>query len=390
MRFLKKYRVILFLITMFILGFLTMPLFHGGYFGVVLRSYTGIAWYYHLLLFIGLFLLTLALHEVAHFVSFLMSGYENEALIILFFVFYKKDGKWRIGVNFRLLLLMGGLVFPNLGTIESDEDFVKARDAMRKSLLVAPMFTLISGVLIFFVTMIFFYHVSWLVVISLYTFIFSLLYTFVSYQENNQMFGDFKAYQRVKVDDAFAFKVILQYTSEYSDYQINFIRDYLDKELYSDDAMIYLHLLLDRFIFNSDTFDFYLFEKMTSYIHEDFRFINAIHSNAGLEFAQMIIFYADKIGYRDRALILKEKLFHHLDISKYREIIKTYIKKQTNHLLDLEDNSAYINDVKNIASNPLYFIISSIPSFVSAELERNEGYGKLPLECEIEDLTKSP
>lgn len=390
MKFLKKYKVLLFLITMFVLGFLTMPLFHSGYFGVLWGAYGSVKWYYHILLFIGLFILTLSLHELTHFISFILSGYQNEALIILCFIFYKKDGKWHVNINYKLLLLMGGLVFPDLGMIESQDDFNKARLAMRKSLLRAPLFTLISGVILFLVTMVFFYHVGLLVAISIYTLLFSLLYTFVSYQENNQMFGDFKAYQRVKDDESFAFKILLQYTSGYSDYQINIIREYLDEHLFKDDSMTYLHLLLDDYIYKSEAFDFYLFDKMTSYIHDDFRFINAIHSTSGLEFAQSIIFYADKIGYHDRALILKEKLFNHINSSKYRDIIKTYIKKQTNHLLGLEDNSLYINDVKNIATNPLYFIISSIPSFVSQELERNKGYLRLPLVCEIDDLTKSP
>ena len=120
MKHLKKWRLLYFFIACFVLGFLTMPLFHSGYFGLLWRSFTTIKWYFPILLFLATFFITLALHELAHFVSFLISGYKNELIIILFLVFYKIDDKWKLKIDFKLLLLGGGLVFPDLGDIADE------------------------------------------------------------------------------------------------------------------------------------------------------------------------------------------------------------------------------------------------------------------------------
>ena len=87
MKHLKKYRILYFLLFCLFLGFVTMPLIYSAYFNDLWRSLTTIKWYFQILLFLGTLFLTLALHELAHFVSFLISGYKNEMMIILFFVF---------------------------------------------------------------------------------------------------------------------------------------------------------------------------------------------------------------------------------------------------------------------------------------------------------------
>src|SRR5690554_2272588 len=248
MKHLKKWWVLYFLILCFVVGFITMPFFHSSYFGALWNSLTTIKWYWQVLLFLGTLFFTLALHELAHFVSFLLSGYKNEMIIILFFVFYKKYNKWKLKLDFKLLLLGGGMVFPSLGDINTKQDFDKARKAMQTSLLAAPLFTLISGLLFTTITLIFFYTNSFLVPFSLFTLIFSLFYTYLSTKEAPGVYGDFKAYKRVKNDDDFALVIVSQYATSLPLYHINLMKKHLEKQKPINRDLIsksYFTILLD-------------------------------------------------------------------------------------------------------------------------------------------------
>ena len=145
----------------FILGFLTMPLLW-----CLCRKPLIVILILPVLssfIFIGVFFLSLVFHELTHLIVFLLNGYQNEVLIILFLVFYKKNQKWRLKVDFKLLLLGGGIVFPNLGSIEDEAAFSRARKAVERSLLAAPLFTLISSTTFIYTFLYDFYRNGFLV-----------------------------------------------------------------------------------------------------------------------------------------------------------------------------------------------------------------------------------
>ncbi|MGI6359518.1 MAG: M50 family metallopeptidase [Acholeplasmatales bacterium] len=252
MKYLKKYKILIFLIMCFILGFLTMPLFHNGYIGTLLNTFTYVNGGYQVLIIIGLLFLVVLLHELAHFLTFIFMGVKSEAIIVFMFLFYKnKDNKWRLKINPKLLLLGGGLVWPSLGPINNEEDFKKARKAMQTSLLAAPLFTLISGVLFLLVSMIFFYD-TFSFPISFYIFLFTIIYTYASTMESSQIVGDFKAYKRVKNDLDFSNLVILQYC-DLTDYQYEYIENYLkEHNFYNRQTRTYLGYLLEKHIFGNE------------------------------------------------------------------------------------------------------------------------------------------
>lgn len=377
MKHLKKWRLLYFFIACLVLGFLTMPLFHSGYFSVLWKSLTTIKWYFQILLFIGTFFITLALHELAHFISFLVSGYKNELIIILFLVFYKKNNKWRLKIDFKLLLLGGGLVFPDLGELNDEKDFLKARKAMQVSLLTAPLFTLISGVLFLVITLIFFYDNSFLVTFSLFTFLFSMLYTYSSTKETSQIFGDFKAYKRVKNDEEFATVIVSQYVTSLPDYQIKMMKNHLTHQNPIRMDIIsksYFQILLDMALFQNNEIDYLILDKCLYYHQHIMSFSRLLSDPQNYELAQAIIFYLSRLNYKQEA----EKLFNlfivTIENSKISLQAKEYFSKQTKHILGLKDESEFLNNPKNINKGFLSFITKNIPSFLESEKLKNKGY----------------
>lgn len=382
MKFLRRHRFIVFLVSCFIIGFITMPLFHGGYFSDLMTSIKNVKWYFHILLFIGTFMLTILLHELAHFLTFIAKGYKNEVLIILFLIFYKSNNKWRVKIDFKLLILGGGMAYPTLGEINDENDFIKAKNAMLSSLLVAPVFTFVSGFVLLLLSLVFFYKIPYLVVIAIYTSIFSFLFTYSSTKETKELKGDFKAYQRVKNDDEFALLILLQYADS-TLYLSQLVKDKL-LFMNKNHSLKYLsflsYLIEDELLSSKIDIDIYNYVYDYSKV---FNFRRLLLSYEGFSIAQSLLFYFHKCNFSSRVEKLIEIYKNELLKSKLKDKNKEFLLKQTLHLLNIENHFEYINNANNIHNNNLSFITKHIPSIIESEIKRNEGIEPFALECKI-------
>lgn len=385
MKFFKKYKLLIFIIISFILGFLLGPLIHDGFFIIYLNSFK-IRWYYHIIMFFSTLFLTLALHELTHLISFVLSGFKNEAIIILFLLFYKNtNNKWRMKIDFKLLLLGGGMVMPDLGEINNDDDYNKALKAMRTSLIAAPLFTLISGLLFFLIAIVFFYYNKIVVPLSFYILLFSLFYTYLSSKESNQVYGDFKAFKRIKERSSLSTLFILQYANKLTPYLKNELYEHLNVMPINQDfiSLAFFNALLDEAIFELDELDFFLYERVYYYVLNPTRFSRLCSNTSNFGLCQSIIFYLDKLGFSTDAIRLSNTLLNRIDKSGLSDKSKLYLTNQTIDLLNLANHKDYISNPKNISRDSMSFILNSIPSFIETELYKNNGYKKLYLESKI-------
>lgn len=357
-----------------------MPLFHGGYFNELWSSFTHIKWYFQILLVIGMFFTTLALHELTHFISFILSGYKNEMIIILFLVFYKIDNKWKFKVDFKLLLLGGGIVFVDLGDVDNEEDFKKAVKATRTSLLAAPLFTLISGILYLVITLLFFHKNGFMVPTSIYVFLFSMLYTYASAKETESIFGDFKAYKKLEDDVHFQNIIVSQYANNFYDEKFLEMKDYLSEQYPIKLELIsknYFLILLDRALFSLDEIDYFCLDKVLYYYNNKGSYSRLVYDTENIDLAQAIIFYLDALGYKKEAVSLYYIFESSINNSNLNERAKTYFTKQTKHLLKLSDESFFLSDESNIEKGHLFFLTRNIPSVIEAERVKNAGYNRI-------------
>ena len=91
--------------------------------------------------FLFAYFISVLLHELTHLIAFRVKGIKVKALLVLFFVVFLDDHKWRIKLNFKLLKLGGGMVIPQITSIKEDKTYYKIADGISTSLIAAPIFT---------------------------------------------------------------------------------------------------------------------------------------------------------------------------------------------------------------------------------------------------------
>ncbi|CCV65578.1 predicted peptidase (M50) [Paracholeplasma brassicae] len=383
----KKYKLIIFLAFCFILGIFSVPLFNSGYLSTLFGSFFKLPFYYHIMLLVGMFFLTLSLHEFTHLFAFLFRGIKSKAIFLLCFVFYKSERGWRLSYNPSLFLLGGGLVIPDVGLILNEDDEKRYQRAFAFSLIAAPVMTVVSSLLLFILTIFFFYEEPWVVVSNTYVLLFSSLYTYASTFETQTIYGDFKAYKHVKTDPDFALLILSEYTSELSAYHVSLLEDYLDsKPLYGQTfhTLTFFQLLLEHHVFNNNTFDEKIFKRATHFQTHKHAYKRLITKQTHLELASLLIYYFDKCHLQKERDQLYFWYKDALSDSKIKEPVKTYLEKQIAHLIKESDESTFLNEKENIKSGPMYWVFKGLPSYYETEQKRNEGYPYFDLSCEIE------
>ena len=98
-----------------------------------------------LLIILGTFILSVAVHELGHGISFLRSGMGFRALLITIFGFIKENG----GIKFKFISMknLGGIAVPELKSINSEEEFIFYKNAFSKALIMGPLSSIILGLL---------------------------------------------------------------------------------------------------------------------------------------------------------------------------------------------------------------------------------------------------
>ena len=104
-------------------------------------------WWAHVLVVIGAILLTLTIHELTHAIAFSILGIKIKAIYILIFMFIRKQKFFTIKINPRLIVLLGGLVVPLLPPVKSDEELEELSKKIAKSLIAAPIASIVFGFL---------------------------------------------------------------------------------------------------------------------------------------------------------------------------------------------------------------------------------------------------
>ncbi|MCR3906253.1 MAG: site-2 protease family protein [Tenericutes bacterium] len=219
----KKRGWLYFLILAFFIGYSYTALVYNG---IWFKFTDGLKTIHFLLYFVWFFLaffVSLTIHELGHFFAFLFQGIKLRALYITIFVFYKTDQGWRFTIKPKLWVLLGGLVVPDLGAIQSEEDLKDTHQKFAKALLAAPIVTcvfLFLVILTFFLSIIFSTNDAWngfISIFTIYTTLLSALYIYSFTLSNPMFYGDFVAYKKMKEDPIFQLAQITQYTMFSSD-----------------------------------------------------------------------------------------------------------------------------------------------------------------------------
>jgi hypothetical protein len=200
-----------------VFGFLAANFRYLGFSEKISLGLKQIPFWSYPLLFIFSFYLTLSLHEFGHFFGFMFHGTKNRAIHITAFVLYKKNNHWRLGFNYRLFKLLGGFVVPDLNIIDSEETYQKEIQTFAKSLIIGPLSTIISMlmiIVIFLLVLIYSEKVFWigsLFIVTIFSALLSYVYILSSKLHTDNIYGDFVAYKKMQEDELFQYVQISQY-----------------------------------------------------------------------------------------------------------------------------------------------------------------------------------
>ncbi len=364
----KSYRIILYFLFCFLAGFLFTSIVYLGYYESVKIGFSELKWWAYIIILIVSFYLTLTIHELAHFISFKLSGVKLKAIYLTIFIFHKTDKGWRFTVDPNLWVLFGGLVVPDLDLIEDDNMYEHTISAFRKSLITAPITTIVFALLQFFSFFFVLMYSSSPLFIAIYatsTVIIGFL-SFIyirSFSISTQnIFGDFVAYNKIDRDLSFQLAQIIQYQ-----------RFSLEEPLFNPFLFHKVSLVISKQksfkqnLFNVMLLSYYL-EGVNYYgqdydesVEETIRNVyprNLRRDEAGLMCAYELAIYKYIRGDVDKA-------YHHyqqIQKMKYKQVddkLLTYEKNRFEHITHVEYHNDFLSDINHVYSDQ-YWVFNKI------------------------------
>lgn len=370
----QKRRRIFLTLLFTILLIILIDHFNPSFFKTWLGGYLQIPFYFHLVYLIGSFFLVVLCHELAHTFAFLSRGIKPKLILVLMFIFYRSD-RWHLKIDFKLLLLGGGIVMPEFKPLESKSDIDHYQKATSFSLLFAPIFTIVSASILLLLNVLFWYHIPTLTVVSLYVALFSAFFTYTSTLSAAGMFGDFVAYKKVTSDPVFGLSIISQYVDDMTPFHYQVIKDTLFTQPMYDFKLHLLNfygVLLERGIHSDSEIDPILLEKTKLLVGQVYT-VRQI-----LRYQQMFVLIQMALGYlyrchEDELVTKLLTIFNsELDQSKFSDEVKTYYRKQTAHLLCMSDESAFLSNSKASKLGFIDQILSHMPEYQEDEKSRSQ------------------
>ncbi len=206
-----------------------------------------------------------ALHELAHIVGYKIRKHDMRLIYIFPFCFVRENNHLNIKFALNMILGIGGFTVPKLNKIKSRQQLKDTIEAMRFSLIIAPTWSLIYGLMTFLLLL----NTSRLP-LNIQSYIFTFAFTnvlvsiyivFVSSINFAGIVGDISAYFRFKKEKLFAlnqmYNEILMQENDVKDYIRNnkivfnefksILKEFVEytPSIYSAiDTIIYEHILL--------------------------------------------------------------------------------------------------------------------------------------------------
>lgn len=348
MKYLKHIKITILLLIALLIGITVASLIYNS------DVYS--PWWAHVLVVIGAILLTLTIHELTHAIAFSILGIKIKAIYILIFMFIRKQKFFTIKINPRLIVLLGGLVVPLLPPVKSDEELEELSKKIAKSLIAAPIASIVFGflwVLAFILILIFSSSMTFItlsITASFVILILTLLVIIASSAGTDQIAGDFVAYERVLNNKDYQFQVVDSYLNFNKPAQLE-SKAYLDQHKRNYLKTRYLGTSLDTLSYVTDYIDDVLFKKgKRDYIIEQrifkMSYFKLEQSNEGITTLFMILYLYFISGEKEEAFSLLNRLEKNTN-DKIDKKHLDYEIKRAHHLLGLEDNTEFLLDSKN-------------------------------------------
>jgi hypothetical protein len=349
MKHLKKINYLILILIGFMIGIIVAASIHN-------HDIKNIWWAHIIVVFVAI-LLSLTIHELTHAFVFSINKIKIKAVYLFMFMFIRKGKIFKIKVNPKLLILGGGLVVPLLPPITNDEEFKEVGNKFAKSLIAAPIASIVFGFLTFVVFLLLLFLSNNLILISIMMtativiLILTILVILASSGANEHAAGDFVAYKKVKEEPDYLLQVVSSYMM-FNPEAYELSKDYLlDKKV---------NYLLSRPLqYNLETYA-YLIDYLENVVYEDgeknFSLDNKIFSlnrsilsgtNEGVSVLFLIAYLHYLYGDEDRAF----DIINYLEVLRNPNVTWTHLEyelKRANHLLGISDQFEYLSPPQHL------------------------------------------
>ena len=327
-------------------------------------------------IFIVVFYISVAIHELGHFVAFIYNKIGVRMLNITIFSFIFDGTKWNFAFN-RNGAGVGGIAVPNLTIIANEEEFNKMQKGCANAILWGPIVSLM-GVLVggILSTINGYPRVTGIALI-----IINLILFFSCFIKMDGVYGDFPAYKAYKEDDFFAALMMYQYAILAVDYieirkNNTYLRNILLKGLYPRIKKKKTDILtvscvttfISEYLVGVSDEVPELIKTYIDYYYENYKIIVATKdAEANKQLLLYIAYFYDKEDAKDKAVDIYENFIEKLPKTE----VFTYWKMQSEHIILGKDHSNYLLDKKNIKPNLTYGIFKKLDGYYHDELILN-------------------
>jgi|GEM_PF-6358891 len=325
--------------------------FNNGF--IVTNSY----FYINIALIVLTFYVLLFIHEFTHLLVFRFHKIGGIALYLNGLIFIKDQKQFKIKFQPKLLVMFGGMFIPNFNSITNDDDLENAFIATKKSLLIAPLVTIIFGfilIVLYFIILSLsndYYLIGFMNYISITGMVFTLLGVRTSFKSTKEFYGDFVAHSKlISNQSEFFIEILLNYLSltcnnnlENREFLQIYLRKYIQdisdyKNVNALFVYQYMHYIVSDLLKIIDLKDDKIYQKLMKLKKEAHCFSNYNVNN--LELNCLYVKYLYKIGLFNESFELYQRLARIKTNQKSKYSL--YLLKECAHNIGIENNSIYL------------------------------------------------
>lgn len=343
-----------------------------------------------MLIFFLTYLFALVVHELGHFMSFVVDGVKMRALFLTVLLFIKENDRWTLKFRPNKLTAIGGMAVPDLDVIQDAADFSRLQKVYAKAIIAGPAASITLWLISIIVIVAFVVGVAGdrdiaglLIYIGSLTVI-TLLIVVSSLFQSEALVGDFPAYKLCKEDRFFAAMQLYQYAMLSSNptqvrknniYLKHIILEELDKKLKQRDTHVFTLNMVDALLVE------YLAGEseelppvISAYVAFLLQYPQRLDRLSNSEIALLLRFHIIRLLFteedtKEQARGLFKKLRSELDPLNP---IKEYLIKQAEHMLGLVDHRQYLQNKENIRVSIAHDILKNFPGYFIDEVKLNE------------------
>lgn len=322
----------------------------------------------NIFILITTYILSVIVHELAHYFVFVIENIKIRAVILLGCIFIKKNNKWIFKFKISLIRILGGIVIPDYDVVEDKGEFYKLKNKMAKAIVIAPIVSGLLGCLSLSFGILVLKFVPSNMKATLFMFIvgmvvFSMIITISCFFQNEYMLGDFVAYKIIKNNQLFSAIQLYEYAIFSQDqYRVRknnvFLRNLIVKELEiklnEESKELFVIGIVDEII---QEYLIGIIEELPEVIKNYSLFIienkesiiNTSSNTKNLGVIIRIVYLLNKLDEKHKAI----ELYNFIDnnFTGYKEY--KYYKKQLEHVLGICNNKDYLTNRHNIKTDAL-------------------------------------